>query len=583
MIFYFRIDAKLFYQAQQPVFFFHWPFIQSFTTYAGGLNELLAAFLTQFFYRTWSGAVLLTILFACIALVSYLLIRRLKNRSPVLFLHWLPTLFLFILLHDYDFPLAVTTGFVLALLAAVLFIYSNFYNIIFRGGIFIGLYTVLYYITGGPALLFVAIVLLYDLIYQQKVILPAIYLGFAFFVPLFSSAFLFIQTRGSAYFLNLGLPGEGFAFWPAFFLLFFFPALVLFFGLGARAPFSTITRTKCVQAFFSERTTLTIVVQICIAFVLSGAGTLFFAQKKQQAMLTVDYAAEHHLWQHVIEVVQNGHLLDTYIGRYQLNRALYFTGQLCESMFAFPQVAGYPGLFMPENIRHLFPIQYSDLFYDLGLINEAQHWAHEALSVTGDTPRNLQRLALVYILKKEYAAAQKCLALLSRTSRYKRWANQLADVIEKKDFSSYPKLKQLDGLMLKSDFIVIPSQPEVCLEELLSVNNHNKMAYEYYMMGLLLDGKVGRFMNRLEGLQHIHYQQTPRHFEEAILMYMMNTGRRDFAPPPAGLSANTIAAFQDYIGILKKYNNPTAAYRELAAKYGNTYWFYASYIYQKDQ
>lgn len=582
LIFTFRIDAKLFHQAQQPVFFFHRAFISFFTSYAGGLDELSAAFLMQFFYRTWSGAALLTILFTCIALAGYLLIRRLNNRSPVLFLHWLPTIFLFILLHDYDFPLAVATGFLFAILAAGFFLSRGYKNAVVRGGIFFALYAVLYYIAGGPALLFITVALLYDFIYQRIVILPVFYLVLGAVIPFLCSEFLFIQTPGTVYLMNLGLIGSSQVTWTAFLLL-YFPALVLLFGLVSRVRINNKRPGKWWRAFFAERKTWTIAVQLGVIFLLIGAASLYFMQKKQKALLSLDFAAEHHVWKQVIKTVQDGRLLDAYIGRYQLNRALYHTGQLCETMFAFPQVAGLPGLFMPENIRHLFPIQYSDLFYDLGLINESQHWAHEALSVTGDTPRNLQRLALVYVLKKEYAAAHKCLALLNRTLRHKRWANQLSDAIETKDFSSYPGLKQLEALTLTSDFIVIPNQPEACLEELLTTNSSNKMAFEYYMMGLLLDGKVGRFINRLHGLEHIDYQKTPRHFEEAILLYMMNTGRRDFTPPPAGLSANTMAAFQDYVGILKKYPNPTAAYRELAAKYGNTYWFYASYVYKKDQ
>ena len=62
-----RIKPELIYQAQEPVFFFDKYFVNELFSYPGGINELISRFLSQFFYYSWTGALLLVLIFAFVA------------------------------------------------------------------------------------------------------------------------------------------------------------------------------------------------------------------------------------------------------------------------------------------------------------------------------------------------------------------------------------------------------------------------------------------------------------------------------------------------------------------------------------
>jgi hypothetical protein len=161
-------------------------------------------------------------------------------------------------------------------------------------------------------------------------------------------------------------------------------------------------------------------------------------------------------WEKVLQLI-NPLTLDTKIAQCQLNRALYHTGQLSSKMFAYPQRGGSEGLIFNEDIAALEPLLRSDIFFELGHINEAGHWAFEAFAVTGYSGWNLQRLALTSILKGDIPLAQKCLAMLDKTILFKSWAEHYRQFIYNRDLlQDDEQLKNLSKGMTKNDFIVLP-------------------------------------------------------------------------------------------------------------------------------
>jgi hypothetical protein len=57
---YIGINPELYYQSQEPVFFFDSNFFQEFLSYPGGLTEYIDAFLSQFYYYSWALLLLLS-------------------------------------------------------------------------------------------------------------------------------------------------------------------------------------------------------------------------------------------------------------------------------------------------------------------------------------------------------------------------------------------------------------------------------------------------------------------------------------------------------------------------------------------
>jgi len=63
---WFYVDLRLMYHGAGiitnfPVFYKGWTFFMPFLTYPGGPVEYLSAFLSQFFYYSWAGALVVTV------------------------------------------------------------------------------------------------------------------------------------------------------------------------------------------------------------------------------------------------------------------------------------------------------------------------------------------------------------------------------------------------------------------------------------------------------------------------------------------------------------------------------------------
>ena len=104
------------------------------------------------------------------------------------------------------------------------------------------------------------------------------------------------------------------------------------------------------------------------------------------------------------------------------------------------------------------------------------------------------------------------------------------------------------------------------------------MAFEYFMAYCLLEGKLSQFMNHLHLMKYFNYPKMPRHFEEAILVFVRLAGREDVG---LKVSEETMRKFADFNRIFEKYDrNKMQARAELEKKYKDTYWFYAFYYYK---
>ena len=202
--FFTRLDAKLYYQAQQPVFYVDGLFCRPFLAYPGGPIELLSNFVSQFLIFSWSGALLVTLLFGLVALASFCIFRIIVNETRLLFLPWLPTLFFFAWQHDYEHSLAPLLGFFIATLAAFFFLRFVSQKLFIRIPVFTIFYMLLYVMIGGPVLQFVLIILFYDVFISRPVPGPLVYLLLALCVPFIGQSYFFIQPLVSSYFIHLG-------------------------------------------------------------------------------------------------------------------------------------------------------------------------------------------------------------------------------------------------------------------------------------------------------------------------------------------------------------------------------------------
>ena len=115
------------------------------------------------------------------------------------------------------------------------------------------------------------------------------------------------------------------------------------------------------------------------------------------------------------------------------------------------------------------------------------------------------------------------------------------------------------------------------LLDLLEKKSQNRMAFEYLMTWCLLHGDVEELVNNLYRLDELGYSEIPLLYEEAVLIYMLNT-KKEVNLGNLRISAASRLRFEGYLHIYNRYGgNKRAAVDELKKKYGDSYLFYSMY------
>jgi hypothetical protein len=191
---------------------------------------------------------------------------------------------------------------------------------------------------------------------------------------------------------------------------------------------------------------------------------------------------------------------------YAVDLALYHTGKMGDSLFAFPQrplslnlgtafASCANGYYYSERPKTVFYIGPANL--EMGLVNEAEHVAHEALEVYGPHPSILKQLVLVNLVKRRPEAASILLQALCQDPVARSWAKaRLATLARSPD-------ELLDGEEVSRLRANLPSRPdgnvarwtleEHCLGQ-LEENPRNRMAFEYLMAQYLIARNLEGFV-----------------------------------------------------------------------------------------
>lgn len=573
-------------QSQLPVFLFTKFYFTHFLTFPGGIAEYLAAFLRQFYLFSWAGVLINSLLVFSVAYLTKRIFTTLNVRSGNGILHFVPAIFLFVLLCNPQHNLAFSVSFILALV----FFSFNISIAPRHTGLRILVYFIfalfVYFIGGGIFLLYCLLCVLSELLFCKgygKFYISATLILAAVVVPYLSAKYLFTITVNNAYFyflpFNAGTPID----LNVVVLLFFLPVVFLFFLL----PKTFLISIKDWSVFtklakrFSKRnvgmarfvfTTVILISSLSLAFFLS-------TDKATNTRLKVQYYAANKMWEDVLKTVDKSPLVDQTVS-FQTNRALFYTNQLGEKMFHYPQLFGFDGLFVDRNDDNRMIELCSDHYFDLGFINESMHWAYESFVFYGNKPQLLQRLALIYIINENYEAALKYLKPLSNTLFYKKWAK---DYINK---CNDPKLLEDDELvqekrqfMPRFDFFADRNNPDIIMNFLLKQNSKNKMAFEYLMVYYMLSNKFLAFNNNLFRLNDFGYEKIPKHFQEVIAVIIDIRGEAAVKLEGYKFERDIINDFRSYVSTMQFNKGDLAkAMKPLNAKYGDTYWYFLDYI-----
>jgi len=580
-----------------PVFYKGRAFFLPFLLYPGGLIEYLSAFLSQLFYFSWAGALVVTIqAWLLIVCIDYLL--KAAKLSRIRLISYLLPIMLLVLYTRYNYYFPATMALLFALLFTCLYLKITLSRTATLSSLsaFLLLSVILYYLAGGALLLFAVICAIYELIVRFRCKITLFYLVSAAAIPYILGLYIFRVSILDAFCNCLPFSWK-ILYYEArrrgvtiVYLMYLLPPLILFvFGLS-QVLWKRLSAVKNRSTKKQRKKSSSLLLKIFSwykqspklkwavesLFLLAVAGSIVFFCRDEGLMIRfkVDYYAYHKMWPELLTSAQHNPK-DPFVAQ-AIDRALYHVGRLGYDMFSWPQNSDY--LILSDKKYKWMHWQVFDLFIDLGVVNMAENSLTECLEGLGSRPMVLQRLALINMVKGNSGSARIYLGALSKTLFHAEWAKKYLDRLETDpDLSGDKYIQHLRSLCLDKDVPLYALYKEKTLSWLLERNSKNRMAFEYLMAWYLLNKNLDKFVQNLGRLQDFNYPVLPTHYEEAALIYIYGTGESlnlsGYQPNPQKRQQ-----IEDFSRILNNYGkNKQAASRELSKKYRNTYFYYYMY------
>ena len=259
-----------------------------------------------------------------------------------------------------------------------------------------------------------------------------------------------------------------------------------------------------------------------------------------------------------------------------LNLALSKTGRMSDHQFDYFQ-NGPEGLIPAFKGDFTSPVPTGEIYWHLGMVNTAQHYAFEAQEAIPDfqkSARLYKRLAQTNIVNGDWGVARKYLKSLHNTLFYRRWADETVALLDSGEiFEKRPELARARDLRLKEhDFLFSETEMDSMLGLLRVENPSNDIALDYMMSWCLLKKDLGRFV---ELIGMVTAPTMPKSYQEALLLRWVLT-HDSFEGLPSYLlpaHAQRISRFINDLQAGKKED-------QMRHDYGDTYWFYYYFRYR---
>lgn len=582
-------DTRLIYHAfgrfvDYPAFFTGWKFFRTAIDHPGGILEYVTGFLSQLYYYPLGGAIVVTIVVSltCLAVAMLLQIAGLSFLAGVI--GYTPAVFFLAMHNQCGHPLGVFVALLINLWALVVYEKIRLKAFASRCCVFMLMFVLLYYVTGACAFVFGILAAGYELFIRRR----------------FSSGVLYILTTA------IVPPAVGWCFDLRatdiyLYLLPFDPRFSPDSKTAAKALYISMV---CIllagfarQFFLGQKTTIkkprkksekkykkipagirNIRVVRPLLIISAAIATAFLSTGIEKQRVQADFYAGSGMWAELLEYAQRfpvvTHDPD---GNHNIIQALHHTGTLAEELFRYPQFK--EGMFLPPrnegNVRgYRRGISYIRLSLLLGRVNVAEKEAYELLENSGEFPELLWNLAIINIAKGRPQTARVFLEVLSGDLIHGGKAKSaLRRLDDDPEFGNDPEIVRLRSVMLKKD-ITEEQSLEAVMSDLLDVNPHNRLAFEYMMLYYLKSKQVDKVAENMYRFGDFGYEKVPRHFGEAILLHLGKT-REPLKSHGWKIDPQTYKTGDQFMAALKSNppDRPSSA-RNLARNFGNTYFYY---------
>ena len=577
-----------------------WPFLKSSLDLPGGFVEYVSGFLSQGFYYSSLGTVIIVVSALCLCELSRRHLVAAGYVRATVFTS-VPAILIFLIYSCYKHPLPACLTVSLGLLCSLIFEKLPLRRLVIRAVVYCLMAAVIFWLSGaGGLLVFLVMTVIYGVFVHRDWRLTVLAVPASFAITWGLTRFLFLippqkafliltpvspaVTAGMNTFLRV-LIILLYGFVPLSVLLLFLGKMVLSKTGQTRKIRSKPKKKKKVHNAFRQKKLSSTIFRkpavIALPIVLMAAGLYFsYDQMSKPFVLANDYALRKQ-WDKLLGL---GRSLpkgksNVYFN-HEIIRALYHTGRLPYDLFRFPQIPHGLLLTHEKKESYLTQLKLCDVFMELGQVNIAERLASEVLAAKGNFGIVIEKLAWINIIKGQTGTARIYLNALKKDLVYRRTAEKLLIALDNgfaPDQAAY--VDRIRSYMFEAGHAGI-SQDSIdqMLIELLVHNPRNKMAFEYLMACYLLTGRADKITTNMERLGELGYQEIPILYEEAILIYFGSQGKK-IDLNKFNIKRETFERYAKFVQLRNAMqpNNQQAVLRRLISEFGSSYFFYFTF------
>jgi hypothetical protein len=614
------IEPRLIYNcfgnilSDAPIFVTGWQFLKNSLCLPGGFVMYVSGFLSQGFYYSWLGTVVIVL--------SALLICELSRRHLVAagytrstVLTSFPAILLFLIYSRYKHPLPASLTVSLGLLSSLVFERLPLRRFILRTAVYCLIAAVVFWLTGaGGLLVFSLMTVIYAIFINKDLGLAALALPVGCAIIWGLASYLFLIPPQQAFLVltpvsRVVIPGvETFSRVLLIILYGFVPSSALLLFLGKKLFAKTGQSRKIRSERQKRRKKYTVAGQKPAGHLLTNlsltrlkkpaalifpVGLMLLGLYLSYEPMTKPFVLAHHYslckkWDRLLELGRTLPKGKTNVHfNHDVIRALYHTGRLPYDLFEFPMTPHALFLTHEKKVSYLTQLKLCDTYLELGQVNMAEKLASEILATKNNSGIAIEKLTWINIIKStgqlamgQNRSARIYLNAMKKDLIYRSTADDLLHAMNNgftPEQAAY--IDRIRSSMLPEGHPgTATDSVEQMLKALLENNPRNKMAFEYLMTCYLLSGQVDNIAANVQRLVPLGYQTIPLLYEEAVLIHLGSRGQK-FDSEKFRISPHTIQRYNKFVKLrstMQPYNQQVVL-KQLIVEFGSSYFFYYTF------
>ncbi len=580
-----------------PLFSTGWQFLRDSLDIPGGLTFYAYGFLSQWYYYSWLGALVVVLVALCLCELSRQhYIHADHPRSTIL--HYFPAIMIILSYNQYGHPLAACLASSVGLLFSFVFERMPLRRGPIRMVVFCFMAAICYCLAGaGGVIVFSLMTTVYLLFLRWDWLSVAFTLPAAAAIIRALAEYVFHISPKQAFLVltpfsrNMTV-GMGTLSKVSVVMLYAFVPVTISLICLWRMLFRKVEDTRAVHpnktksnktrkvgrsrgaslAYFKK------LIMPVIPVAVMTVGLYLSYDKTHRQIVLMNSLSRQGRWPEVLELGNRlpKNIYNIYCN-HDINRALYYSGRLAYDMLYFPQ---NPHAFLLTHAKEessMKQLKMCDTFIELGNVDYAEKMASEFLVEKGGAGIVLEKLAWINIMKEQECTARIYLNALKKDLIYRhRAASMLSSLESGFEADEAAHIRRVNSYIRRNGNARLNKESiEEMLTGLLEHNPGNRMAFEYLMACYLFAGQLDKIAENIGRLNHLGYQDVPTLYEEAMLIYYGLRGRK-LNLNELNVKRETIERYKRFVQLCNSMpaQNQQVVLQRLIGEFGTSYFFY---------